>query len=87
MFTIAPPKNFIASTYEILPPAQLYTRTQTRVKLGTARDAKTSIVVSETVHTSMQYPKWYTKLGHQIIRNSFVNSIHGWTDFTMGNVL
>ena len=63
MFTIAPPKNFIASTYEILPPAQLHTCTQTRVKLGTAREAKTSIMVSETVHTSMQYPKWYTETG------------------------
>ena len=61
--TIATPWNFNDSTCEVLTPTQLHAHTQTKVKLGTARETKTSIVVYETVHASMQYPKWSTEAG------------------------
>ena len=66
MSTIAPPSNFNDSTYEILTPTQLLAHTQTKVNLGTAREAKTSITVPENStykHFFLQYPEWSTEAG------------------------
>ena len=62
MSTIAPPSNFNDSTYEILTPRQLQAHTQTKVNLGTASEARTSIMVPEN-STYKHSPKWSMEAG------------------------
>ena len=84
MSTIAPPSNFNDSTYQILTPTQLQAHTQTKVNLGAAREARTSIMVPENSiykHFFLQYPEWSTEArtsDHNSGLGSFVNSIHEW---------
>ena len=62
---------------------QLHKYTQTRAKLGTTREARTSITVPEQHYKYffLEYPKWSTEAGtsdHNSGLWIFVNSVHGW---------
>ena len=57
--------------------------TQTEVKLGTAREARTSILVPENStykHFFLQYPKWFTEAGmsDHITQVCDLCQLHGW---------
>ena len=76
MSTIAPPSNFNDSTYEILTATQLHAHTQTKVKLGTAKEARTSTMVPKTVHIQvlfLQYRKQYTEAGMSGVTGYFAS--------------
>ena len=56
----------MTSHMKILTPTQLQAHTQTKVNLGTAREARTSIMVPENStykHFFLQYPEWSTEAG------------------------